>query len=129
MATRRGFLAGSIAFVLWPVSGGGMGGRSWGAAGVGPVQVFPHITKHPRIWGGQPCVDDTTVRVLDVVRLHFRGVSHAEIPVRLGLASRAAFYAAMAYYYDHQDEIEPFFTPPEARAARAERERVAGARA
>ncbi len=71
------------------------------------VDVYPHIEKTPGVCGGKACVGGTRIRVLDIVGLHRRGFDPEEmlrmyaVPLTL-----AQVHAALAYYYDHPEEIE-----------------------
>ena len=53
-----------------------------------PTQVSTeHISINPEIRFGKPCITGTRIAVIDI-------------------ATRASVHAAMAYYYDHREEIE-----------------------
>ena len=65
-----------------------------------------HIEITPGVRGGKPRLAGTRITVDDVVVMHLRlGQSVPEIAGRYDL-DPAAVYAAMAYYYDHRDEID-----------------------
>ena len=65
-----------------------------------------HIEVMPDTRGGKPRLLGTRITVDDVVLMHFRlGQSLEEIAGKYSL-SMAAIYAAMAYYYDHRDEVD-----------------------
>ena len=72
--------------------------------------VYSHITKDPKVCGGRACIDGTRVRVMDVVALLEEGYAPERmlnvfaVPLTL-----AQVYAALAYYYDHKEEIEASF--------------------
>ena len=73
-----------------------------------PVKiVYAHITHNPKVLGGRACIDNTRIRVLDIVQLLREGKKPEEMlnvfAVRLTLAQ---VHAALAYYYDYPDEIE-----------------------
>lgn len=66
----------------------------------------PHLDLHPDYRGGRPRIKGTRITVDDVARMYLRrGQSLEEIASEYDLPL-AALYAAMAYYYDHQEEIE-----------------------
>lgn len=65
-----------------------------------------HIESSPAVRGGKPCLAGTRTTVGDVVLLHLRmGQSLEQIAGRFQLPL-AALHAAMAFYYDHRDEID-----------------------
>ena len=83
--------------------------------------VYPHITKVPGVCGGRPAIDDTRVRVLNIVYLLKQGYAPEmleEYPLTL-----AQVHAALAYYYDHPDEIEGYVEEDRAWDVRHEREK------
>lgn len=64
------------------------------------------IVVDPSIRGGRPHLAQSRITVADVVLMHLRlGQSLEEIAGKYDLPL-AALYAAMAYYYDHQEEID-----------------------
>ncbi len=68
--------------------------------------TYPHIVARAGVCGGRPCVAGHRLRVSDVVVWHDRqGFAAEEIARRYGL-KLAEVHAALAYYYDHVDEIE-----------------------
>ncbi|MBX9680577.1 MAG: DUF433 domain-containing protein [Gemmataceae bacterium] len=65
-----------------------------------------HIEMTPGVAGGRPRVAGRRIRVQDIVIWHERlGRSADELVEGYGL-TLAEIYAALAYYYDHQDEID-----------------------
>lgn len=65
-----------------------------------------HIEVTPGVCGGQPRIAGRRITVSDVVILHFKmGKSIEEIASEYNL-SLADVYAALAYYFDHQEEID-----------------------
>ena len=65
-----------------------------------------HIELESNVRGGKPHLVGTRMTVADIVLMHLRlGQSLEEIAGRYDL-STSAVYAAMAYYYDHRDEID-----------------------
>jgi uncharacterized protein (DUF433 family) len=69
--------------------------------------VYAHITKDPEVCGGSACVDDTRIRVIDIVQAHGEGYTPLQVQdlfaVRLTLAQ---VYSALAYADENGDEIE-----------------------
>lgn len=65
-----------------------------------------HIEVDEGVRGGKPCLTGTRISVSDVVIWHLRmGQSLDEIAAHRNL-SLAGLYAAIAYYYDHKEEID-----------------------
>jgi uncharacterized protein (DUF433 family) len=70
------------------------------------IALDRYIETTPDIRGGRPRIADTRLTVADVALMYLRlGQSLEEIAGKYDL-SLAAVYAAMAYYYDHQEEID-----------------------
>ena len=86
---------------------------------------YPHI-----LWNidkDLPCISGTRLRVQDVVVLHHMGESIAEIVANFPPHSPAEICAALAYYYDHQDEMDELIEEHH-RSARAWRAEVEAGR-
>jgi uncharacterized protein (DUF433 family) len=67
--------------------------------------VSTHIEVTPGVAGGKPRIAGHRITVQDIVVWHERlGLSADEIATEYGL-TLADVYAALAYYYDHQEEI------------------------
>lgn len=65
-----------------------------------------HIVADPSIRGGRPHLANSRITVADVVLMHLRlGQSLEELAGKYEL-SLPSLHAAMAYYYDHQAEID-----------------------
>jgi uncharacterized protein (DUF433 family) len=71
-----------------------------------PKATYAHIVKRPGYCGGKAAIDNTRVRVNNVVFLHNQGKNPEEIRVTYPDLSLAQVHAALAYYYDHKEEIE-----------------------
>lgn len=68
--------------------------------------LHQHIEASPEICGGKPCISGTRIRVQDVyVWHHLSGLSADDIVSRYPQLTLADVYAALAYYWDHRDEI------------------------
>jgi len=82
----------------------------------------PRITKTPQVCGGRACIAGHRIRVMDIVVWHeMRGYSAARIVEELFPSiSRADVYAALAYYFDHIEDIEKDFRDDEEWARWAE---------
>ncbi|MHC5827231.1 MAG: DUF433 domain-containing protein, partial [Nostoc sp.] len=65
-----------------------------------------HIEIFSNVRSGKPCIIGTRIAVEDVAVMHLKlGYSLLEIASKYDL-SLASVYAAMAYYFDHRDEID-----------------------
>jgi uncharacterized protein (DUF433 family) len=70
------------------------------------IALDRYIETTPDIRGGRPRIANTRITVADVALMYLRlGQSLEEIAGKYDLPL-AAVYAAMAYYYDHRDEID-----------------------
>src|SRR4029077_20896517 len=88
------------------------------------VLEYPHIVTDPHVMSGRPCISGTRVRVMDIVAAHQAGVSDEQLleyfssrPLTL-----SEIYAALAYYYDHRQEIDAAFEEDESLGLKAEGE-------
>lgn len=68
--------------------------------------VQAHIVKGPGYCGGKATIDQTRIRVNNVVFLHKMGKTVEEIRLEYPGLNLAQIHAALAYYYDNQGEIE-----------------------
>lgn len=65
-----------------------------------------HVTREPGISGGEPIVRGTRISVQHIVERVEAGQSVDEILAALPHLTAAQVHAALAYYYDHQEEID-----------------------
>lgn len=69
--------------------------------------TYPHITRTPGICGGRPRIDGHRIRVQDIAVTHeHHGMSPKEICEQYPTVTLAEVHSALAYYYDHRDEIQ-----------------------
>lgn len=69
--------------------------------------LIQHITKTPGVCGGRACIAGHRIRVMDIVVWHERrGYTPDEIVDMFPGITLADVHAAMAYYFDHREEIE-----------------------
>jgi len=71
--------------------------------------TYAHIVKEPGYCGGKAAIDNTRVRVNNVVWLHKEGRTPEQILESYPDLNLSQVHAALAYYYDHVDEIEAEF--------------------
>jgi len=70
------------------------------------IALDRYIETTPEIRGGRPRIADARITVADIALMYLRlGESLEEIAGKYDLPL-AAVYAAMAYYYDHQEAID-----------------------
>jgi uncharacterized protein (DUF433 family) len=86
--------------------------------------VFEYIVKEPGYCSGKAAIGATRVRVNNVVFLHKQGKTADEIRVEYPDLTLAQIYAALAYYHDHQDEIEAELAEDEGADERYEEHRA-----
>ena len=78
------------------------------------VPTYHHIESSPGVRGGKPRIVGTRITVSDVVIMHRRmDQSLEEIAGSYDL-ELGAVYAAMAYYHDHQQEVDRSIAKDEA---------------
>lgn len=68
--------------------------------------VYPHIVKEPGHCGGKAAIDNTRVRVNNVAWLAKQGLTAQQVLEHYPDLTLAQVHAALAYYYDHTEEIE-----------------------
>jgi uncharacterized protein (DUF433 family) len=94
------------------------------ALGVEP-HAYSHIQKDPRIRGGRACIDRTRIAVVDVVELLREGKEAEDMLHIFALPlTLSQVHSALAYYYDHNDEIERCFREDDEAEAQIERDRA-----
>ncbi len=70
------------------------------------LEVYAHIVRTAGTCGGRPRIDGHRISVSDIVIWHDRlGLTPEEIAERYRL-SLAEVHSALAYYFDHVDEIQ-----------------------
>ena len=65
--------------------------------------VYPHITFTPE---GKPTIDGMRIKVEMIATLHNVGVPTEQMVEDYPPLTLAQIYSALAYYYDHKDEID-----------------------
>lgn len=88
------------------------------------VLALEYIVKDPKIRGGRPVVAGTGIRVMDIAALtnyHHRSVAYIAEAYGLTLAQ---VHAALAYYYDHQSEIDKQLEDDDAATLKAKEQKI-----
>jgi uncharacterized protein (DUF433 family) len=70
------------------------------------IAAIEHIAIAPEICHGAPHIVGTRIRVQDIVTFRRNGWSAEQIVAEFENLRLSQVYAALAYYYDHQDEID-----------------------
>jgi len=66
---------------------------------------YPHITYNPSIAGGAPIIEGTRITVRCIAGYYQMGMSVDEILAALRHLTPSQVHSALAYYFDHQEEI------------------------
>jgi uncharacterized protein (DUF433 family) len=95
-------------------------------AGKAKVTSYPHIEKTPGVRAGKACILGTRLSVVDIVISHQQGYTPQELQTLFGSRplTLAEVFAALAYHYDHPEELEDYLRRSEQmeiESARAER--------
>ncbi len=70
------------------------------------IESINLIYRNPKIRGGRPCIVGTGLRVLDVVMSMQFGERSPEQIAEDFQVTLGQVHAALAYYYENQDEID-----------------------
>ena len=66
----------------------------------------PHIVSSPRILNGVPIIKGTRIAVRTIAGYYQLGMTPDEILQSLPHLTQSQLHAALAYYFDHQKEID-----------------------
>ena len=80
------------------------------------VTLNQHIEITPGVRGGKPRIAGTRITVADLAILYLRMGQSLDLIAGKYHLPIASVYAAMAYYYDHREEIEQSIQADEALA-------------
>ena len=67
---------------------------------------YPYITSNPEIAHGAPLIEGTRITIRTIAGYYQMGMNVDEILATLPHISPAQVHSALAYYFDHQDEID-----------------------
>lgn len=71
------------------------------------VTNYPHIIKIDGVCGGEAIIEGTRIAVWHIVDFYYKvGMSVEEILADWDYLAPAQVYSALAYYYDHKEEID-----------------------
>ena len=68
--------------------------------------AYPHLSSDPRISGGAPIIKGTRVTVRAIAGYYQLGMNVDEILQSLPHLTQSQVHAALAYYFDHQEQID-----------------------
>ena len=68
--------------------------------------VYPHVSTSAGVAGGSPVVTGTRVTVRAIAGYYQLGLSPDEIAAALPSLRLAQIHSALAYYFDHQAELD-----------------------
>lgn len=78
------------------------------------IAAIEYIAISPDICHGAPHIVGTRIRVQDIAMFHRNGWSTEKIAEQFEALKLSQVYTALAYYYDHQAEIDAAITKDEA---------------
>ena len=95
-----------------------------------PAFSYPHVSINPQVMSGRPCIAGTRVRVMDIVAARQAGVPDDELLKHFSsrTLTRSELHAALAYYDDHQDEIDAALAEDADLGRQAERDQAQASR-
>ena len=67
---------------------------------------YPHIASSPRILDGVPVIKGTRIAVRTIAGYYQLGMTPDEILQSLPHLTQSQLHSALAYYFDHQREID-----------------------
>ena len=70
------------------------------------TKAYPHIDCDPEIAGGKPIIAGTRITVRCISGYYQMGMSTDEILTTLTHLTPSQLHSALAYYFDHQDEVD-----------------------
>ena len=72
--------------------------------------TYPHIEITPDVRAGKPCIVGTRIAVVDVAIAHQQGIKPEEMLTYFSSRplTLAEVHAALAYHYDHPEELENY---------------------
>jgi uncharacterized protein (DUF433 family) len=68
--------------------------------------VYPYIDSDPEIAGGTPIIAGTRITVRAIAGYYQMGLTVDEILTTLSHLTPSQVHSALAYYFDHQEEVD-----------------------
>lgn len=72
--------------------------------------TYPYITSNPEIAGGTAIIEGTRITVRTIASYYQMGMDVDEILSTLSHLTASQIHSALAYYFDHQHEIDSELT-------------------
>jgi uncharacterized protein (DUF433 family) len=69
-------------------------------------QTYPYIDSNPEIAGGKPIIEGTRITVRSIAGYYQMGMTVDEILNTIPHLTSSQIHSALAYYFDHQEEID-----------------------
>jgi uncharacterized protein (DUF433 family) len=73
------------------------------------TKTYPYIGSDSEIAGGKPIIIGTRITVRSIAGYYQMGMSADEILTTLPHLTPSQVHSALAYYFDHQDEVDSDF--------------------
>ena len=73
---------------------------------VSKAEEYPYVDCNPEIAGGKPIIAGTRITVRCIAGYYQMGMSTDEILTTLAHLTPSQLHSALAYYFDHQDEVD-----------------------
>jgi uncharacterized protein (DUF433 family) len=70
------------------------------------MKAYPHISNNPNISNGDPFITGTRITVRTIAGYYQMGMDVDEILSSLSHLKASEVHSALAYYFDHQVEID-----------------------
>jgi len=70
------------------------------------AKTYPHIGSDPKIADGKPIIVGTRITVRCIAGYYQMGMSADEILTTLPHLKPSQVHSALAYYFDHQEEVD-----------------------
>jgi uncharacterized protein (DUF433 family) len=108
----------------------GVSARITGGMEPARARPYPHVSTDSQVMSGRPCIAGTRVRVMDIVGAYKAGVSDEQLQEYFSTRTLtlSEIHAALAYYYDHREEIDCAFAEDEELGKKADLERIQASR-
>jgi uncharacterized protein (DUF433 family) len=68
--------------------------------------LYPYIDSDPEIAGGSPIIAGTRITVRSIAGYYQMGLTVDEILTTLSHLTPSQVHSSLAYYFDHQEEID-----------------------